>query len=465
MYDVGSVTKMVALTLLLTACNAPDLKKLVQTPAEYLTIPSPFKSASADHEKGSYVNQVKALEQIIESQTPKVSLSGGFAKGIIAAVESDPRIIGQTKLLLSKLADVDVFQAQKDYQISGTMYAGIEDVTDHTSGVAFVLSANRLIYDGGKTDASIESIRLDARVASLELEAKKNTRAKDLSVVWIDLARYRSLKNQIDSRLSVLEPLIQQLEKVAEAGIGDVTRVAAAQRTVSMIEATKAEVEEQLDQVSLDFKGVFGALPEMDQLDLNFLSASVPEFFSEELAKSAPALQAAYFKYQSSEAKLAAVKAKKNYTVGFESKFQRPFGGSQYDSDEQIGISVRKTLYDGKMVDSEIEKAQAEVDIELSNLRSLHREGTVVIKGAMQNILSMEKALRLAQKSAADMQDEIAYLKKQLIIGGSTLDSVLSAEARLYDARAKEINYVAQKQRSQITVLAALGLLTNTLEP
>ena len=56
-------------------------------------------------------------------------------------------------------------------------------------------------------------------------------------------------------------------------------------------------------------------------------------------------------------------------------------------------------------------------------------------------------------------------LKKQLIIGGSTLDSVLSAEARLYDARAKEINYLAEKQRSQITVLAALGLLTKTLEP
>lgn len=465
MYFVGLVTKTVALTLILTACNAPDLKKLVQTPTEYLTIPSPFKNSSVDQEKVSNVNRVKALEQIIESQAPKVSLSGGFAKGIVAAVESDPMISGQKKLLLSKLAEVDFSQAQKDYQVSGTMYAGIEDVTDQTTGVAFVLSANRLIYDGGKTDASIESIKSEARAASLELEATKNKRAKDLSVVWIDLARYRSLKNQIDSRLSVLEPLIQQLEKVAAAGIGDVTRVAAAQRTVSMIEATKAEVEEQLDQVSLDFTGAFGALPEMEQLDLDFLSASVPEVFSEELAKSAPALQAAYFKYQSSEAKLAAVKAKKNYTVGFESKLQRPFGGSQHDSDEQIGISVRKTLYDGKMVNSEIDKAQAEVDIELSNLRSLHREGMVIIKGAMQSILAMEKALRLAQKSAAEMQDEIAYLKKQLIIGGSTLDSVLSAEARLYDARAKEINYLAEKQRSQITVLAALGLLTKTLEP
>ena len=81
----------------------------------------------------------------------------------------------------------------------------------------------------------------------------------------------------------------------------------------------------------------------------------------------------------------------------------------------------------------------------------------------MQRVGAMDKALRLARKSASDMEEEIAYLKKQLIIGGSTLDNVLSAEARLYDARAKEINYLAEKQKSQITVLAGLGLLLKTL--
>ena len=44
----------------------------------------------------------------------------------------------------------------------------------------------------------------------------------------------------------------------------------------------------------------------------------------------------------------------------------------------------------------------------------------------------------LARKSASDMEEEIAYLKKQFTIGGSTLDNVLSAEARLYDARARK---------------------------
>ena len=119
-----------------------------------------------------------------------------------------------------------------------------------------------------------------------------------------------------------MSPLIEQLEKVAEAGIGDVTRVAAAQRTVSMIEATKAEVEEQLEQINLDFKGTFGSLPEANKLDLNFLSASIPNSFSEELVTNASLLQAAYFRYQASEAKLASVKAKRNIALALKQNFK-----------------------------------------------------------------------------------------------------------------------------------------------
>ena len=61
------------------------------------------------------------------------------------------------------------------------------------------------------------------------------------------------------------------------------------------------------------------------------------------------------------------------------------------------------------------------------------------------------------------MEDEIAYLKRQLVIGGSTIDSVLSAEARLYDLQAMEIDYLAEKQKSVVSILSALGILTKAL--
>ena len=85
------------------------------------------------------------------------------------------------------------------------------------------------------------------------------------------------------------------------------------------------------------------------------------------------------------------------------------------------------------------------------------------MKTAQQTIKSMDKAIGLARDNAAVTADEISYLRKQLVIGGSTLDSVLSAEARLYDAESKEINFQADKHKAQLTILSALGLLSKSL--
>jgi outer membrane protein TolC len=60
-------------------------------------------------------------------------------------------------------------------------------------------------------------------------------------------------------------------------------------------------------------------------------------------------------------------------------------------------------------------------------------------------------------------KNEISYLRKQLVIGGSTLDSVLSAEAKLYEAESKEINFAADRQRAQVQIVGALGLLSKAL--
>ena len=75
----------------------------------------------------------------------------------------------------------------------------------------------------------------------------------------------------------------------------------------------------------------------------------------------------------------------------------------------------------------------------------------------------MEKAILIAKENARLTADEIAYLKQQLIIGASTLDSVLQAEARLFEAESKEIMLVTEKYRSEVIIVSSLGLLSSSL--
>jgi hypothetical protein len=43
------------------------------------------------------------------------------------------------------------------------------------------------------------------------------------------------------------------------------------------------------------------------------------------------------------------------------------------------------------------------------------------------------------------------------------LDAVLSAEARLYDAESKEISFVAERRKAEISILGITGKLSELL--
>ena len=86
-----------------------------------------------------------------------------------------------------------------------------------------------------------------------------------------------------------------------------------------------------------------------------------------------------------------------------------------------------------------------------------------MIENAEQTLLSMTKAIELAKTNAEITADEIAYLRKQLVIGGSTLENVLSAEAQLYEAESTAINFLAEQRKAKVSILTALGLLTPAL--
>jgi hypothetical protein len=66
----------------------------------------------------------------------------------------------------------------------------------------------------------------------------------------------------------------------------------------------------------------------------------------------------------------------------------------------------------------------------------------------------------LALENAENAREEISYLRKQLVIGQSTLESVLAAEARLYDAESQEINFLAIQREAELSTLATVGFLS-----
>jgi len=450
--------------LLLSGCNAGSNSAETQKPFAFLrNLESTLAEASRGTQSSVSTPTRKSLGEILTNSEPDINTKSGFAKAIANAVRVDPAIVAARDELAAQMSQVDVAKSSKDAQFSATVLGGVEDVTDKVAGVALVLNSTKVINDGGKIDARIAAEEFLAEGAKHRLQAQMDDRALALVRIWVDLDRYEKLSDLIGSRLMILNPLIEQLETVAAAGMGDASQVASAQRTVSMIRVTQSDVMERLEQSRVAFRNTFGSLPAGTKLDTGFIEKLVPSKVNNTMSHAAPALLAAYSSYQAAEANLIGTLAKRKFDLGFETKITKPFGGSEYNSDESVGIVLSKAFFNDGQLEAEEKAAKSRVDSSIAQIQSTYREGEMIIKTAQQTIKSMDKAIDLSRETAEVTREEISYLRKQLIIGGSTLDGVLSAEARLYDAESKEINFNADKVVAQATILSALGLLSKSL--
>ena len=457
-------------SLILTACQTqdfsnmkPDFSQIKNMSSSILSIGKRSTSSVNEDTDGLKAGKTLPLKDILEEALVSENQGTDFLSSIKYALETDPEIVSKQRDLEAKAASVGVVEAQKAFQVGTTLYGGIEDVTDNTKGLALAINASRLVYDGGKLDSQIASSIFEVEASKMELAATIDQRAYELFLKWLELEKYTSLQAQIEKRLSVLNPLIDQLEKVAEAGIGDVSKVTAAQRVVSAIRVEKTRVTEGLAQAQLDFSNAFGALNNGIEFDYDFITDLVPAEIDDNLIQRAPFFKSHYARYQSSLARVAALRAKDGFDIGFEARAMRPFAGSEYDSDESIGLVGRKTLYSGGMLESEIKEAEVLTEANLAQIKATYREGAQSVKAAFQNIQSMEQAILIARENVQLTSDEIAYLRQQLVIGGSTLDSVLSAEARLYEAESKEIQLLTSKYKSQVLIVSTLGMLSKAI--
>ena len=132
----------------------------------------------------------------------------------------------------------------------------------------------------------------------------------------------------------------------------------------------QTSVSESLDQARINFINAFGGLPGDIQFDAALIDSLLPREVTSQMETNAPAIQSEYYAYKAAEANLKSVQAKDNYSISFRSTFSRPIGGSDYSSDESIGIVVNRTLYDGNKLDSELARRSLGTERKMMTLLS-----------------------------------------------------------------------------------------------
>jgi outer membrane protein TolC len=410
------------------------------------------------------MTDLPTISQLVRDAAKPANLRAGVAAGVKSAVLNDPQVQSAKKAVFLGDANLAEVKSALGPQLSGTLYSGIADAAEGEFGAAAVLSASRLLYDGGVTENQTRSAET-ARAAAFEsYRVALNESAFAAVQAWADLHQYQSLEKIIEDRLSILDPLIAQLEQVANAGIADATVVANAQRTVTMIRVTQSEVSEQHLRAQEQFARIFGHLPKTTGFDATVIAkAAAKTNPSNSKLLSAPRLAAAYLDFVRADSDVKALEAQSNFKVGLEASFVEPMGDSTQSKDARVGFVIRKTFSDGGRLEAQIEQAKLTKDQKVNAVEASHRSLLGAVQDARQSIRAMERSAELSRKNAEYARNEIEFLRKQLVIGQSSLDKVLSAEARLYEAEASLVKIAATKVTAQATLLAALGDLAPTI--
>ena len=417
-----------------------------------------LKSSLGDAKENSKASrQSLELAALIDGSLTKVNVDLGFAETMFEAIDQDPNVRAAKNELSVAKANLRLTEASGDTKVEATALGGVEDITDETVGVAAILTANRMLYDGGILEAKIEADRFYIKAMEQAYQVVRGKRALSLAHAWIELEHYKQLKDLINSRMEVLDPLLVQLESVASAGVGDVSQVASAKRIVSSIVVAQTDVDGRYEQAKIAYINGFGRLPVEAKYDADWMSSSAPHSSTRKLVEKSSAVLSQYWSYRAAEASVVAVQAQGDFRLGFQLKVQKPLGGSNLNSDESIGLVLSKDLYQVDQIKSQVDRAEATARAKADQVLSAFKESEFSILAARELIKTMDTAIQIARSNAKSSREEIAYLKKQLIIGGSTLETVLSAEARLYDAESKEIYFAAERLKNIALVTAFSG--------
>ena len=136
--------------LLLVACEKTDFS--------FLKVPVPLSTSSASADgTADEVSAFLELGELIQNAQIDVDVDSGFKNAMLQALDQDPAVLAAKNEVLASKAKLRVTETGGDTQINATILGGIEDITDETMGIAAILTANRMLYDGGMLDAKVDA--------------------------------------------------------------------------------------------------------------------------------------------------------------------------------------------------------------------------------------------------------------------------------------------------------------------
>ena len=405
----------------------------------------------------------KTLFDLDLANNKKISFKNGSISAAKRVMEDSSKVKLSLFAIKSSEKSAELIKAALRPQVTGSLYAGLENVDNPGIGAVGSLNLSKLLYDGGQSKLQQQALKYDVNAL---FESYRETANEELlsnlsAIVELDSAF--QLRTLARTRIDRLEELKQKLSVLKMAGAIDATTIAQSNLLVSKLMLRVEELEQQFEIAQQKFKNKYGIELTSSPMDKSLRNFCEKEFENKNKLLNAPSILREYFYLQKARTELTELKTKSDYTIGVEAGLQQSIDMSSTQLTPSFGVVIRKNLSDGNKLATEITLGKKKIISQEQVIKGQYQMLETKVKEIRIDLRSFKRKLDINNLNIQYTLDEILFLEKQLSIGQSKLTSIVSAEAQLFELETQTVRLRSQNYLSKLMLLASLGKLTDEL--
>ena len=394
-----------------------------------------------------------------------VALSNGFSSAVARAVETNAGYRATLAHEREAASRVGVVSSVRWPQLNANANLGglreLDSAVDTMTGISGGIILSQLIYDGGESTAAINRATAEALGAQAQRFVHANTLALEVAQAWIDVWQFDQRIRLLRARISEMEAMVSQMERMAANGFVDRAALYSARRQIVDVQLEETRLLADLANAKVRFRQHFRQVP--GRLSEPALIVTPALARSQASAwRSAPSLKVRAASLISARHGVTEAEAAFLPRLQVQTGLRTPMDTADPASGN-LGLGFDFNLLDGQRRVRQLEAAIARRAALEDQLQEEQAQLEAELAAALERLAGIERSLPLVAGQIRLSASEAETSRSQIATGQSTLRQLVEAEVENYRAQDRQIAVLAERHSLLLTIAARTGELSRRI--
>jgi TolC family type I secretion outer membrane protein len=347
------------------------------------------------------------------------------------------------------------------------VFSSSQGKTVQSSGGSTQLQASQLIYDFGKTGATIDQAKAGARVANAQLVQTRQLVVQNVKTAYYNLLQARRLVRVAEANLARSELNLRSAQGFFDVGTKPKSDVTKAEVEVANARVAIIQVRNQVALAQTTLINAIGLqsttpLEVEDILGYEPVTLDFPALLQEAIA-SRPELRQAQAQIDSAQSAVTVARAgylpTLNVTGSYGGLSSDPALNLFANGSESWAVTGNLTwnLFQGFLTTNQVKETRALLEVARANYASQELQVRLDIEQAYLNVLEVSERIGATDKEVQSAQENLRLAQGRYDAGVGTILDLTDAQLSLTNAEADQVRALTDFRVRMATLDRVLG--------